>query len=82
MPISWQKRHIHATVSAGRDVYQAQAPFMLALGPVRKGLNDAQRDADAFDRMFPLQNDKQRGAVAQAMQASYRNDCMTIGRDI
>ena len=66
MPISWQRRHVRATVSAGPTQYQAQGPLMLATGPVRYRLAQAEADADALERAFRGCPMHQWGAAAQA----------------
>ena len=73
MPFSWQKRHDLSTVSAGPTQYQAQAPQMLALGPVRASICDADADADEMDRIFRNCPKSQHGAAAQAMASGKQN---------
>lgn len=69
MPITWQARHERATVAAGGTQFQAQAPRLLALGPIRTNLGEASTDADLMQRMFDAAPRHQHCAVAQAVQS-------------
>ena len=71
-PVEWQARHRRATVAAGPTQFQAQAPRMLALGPVRATLEEAHADADAMDRLFDLYPSHQWCAAAQASHVTAR----------